>query len=228
MTITAINGSPKGERSNSRHAIAMLARRLPSDASVSVISQIAQYRVPDDSIFPSMASSDVLVVSFPLYVDGVPASLMRLLERYTEFLESPSGPSKRNAAQRVFAIVNCGFYEGEHNEFALRMLAHWCEASALNWRGGIGIGTGEMISGLAKVPDSAGIRRPIVAALDRLARAIGSGAQGALESDSFAHHGFPWLLFKLTGEHEWRARARANGLRARDLYFRALDRSTAR
>jgi hypothetical protein len=226
MTITAINGSSKGEQSNSREIISILQGMLPADAPVTVVSQIQQFRNPDDGVFPGIASSDVLFIASSLFVDALPASLMRFLERYAAFLASPDGrkiASARARKQRVFAIVNCGFYEGEQNEFALRIVGHWCEASGLDWCGGAGLGTGEMIGGLRNVPPEAGIRKPVIAAIRSVAGAIAAGDGGRLERPVFAQHGFPWILYKLAGEAGWRAQAKANGLKARDLHARPLE-----
>ena len=95
MKITAINGSPKGEQSSSREIISILQGQLPAGTEVSVVSQIAQDRKPDDSIFSGMAASDVLLIASSLFVDALPASLMRFLERYAAYLESAEGRSLR-------------------------------------------------------------------------------------------------------------------------------------
>jgi hypothetical protein len=193
---------------------------------VTVVSQIQQFRKPDDGIFPAMAASEVLFVASSLFVDALPASLMRLLERYAAFLASPAGRAavaSRGKPQRVFAAVNCGFYEGEQNEFALRIIAHWCEAAGLEWRGGIGLGTGEMIGGLKNVPPQAGIRKPVIGAIRKIAEAVAAGDEGRLTEPVFAQHAFPWILYKVAGEAGWRSQAKANGLKPRALYARPLE-----
>ncbi|WKK92612.1 hypothetical protein Q0Y04_22380 [Clostridioides difficile] len=32
----------------------------------------------------------------------------------------------------MYAIVNCGFNEGEHNHLAIQMIEHWCKKSTLH------------------------------------------------------------------------------------------------
>jgi multimeric flavodoxin WrbA len=216
MKITAINGSPKGENSSSREIIRILEARLPDGTDVQVVSQIAQDRHPDDSALERMASSDVLFIASSLFVDGLPASLMRLLGRYAEYPGRPKG-------QRVFAIVNCGFYEGVQNEHVLAILGHWCAAAGFVWCGGAGLGTGEMIYGLKNVPPTVGIRKPVIAAINAVADAIARGPEGRLADPVYAQHAFPWILFKLAGEAGWRAQAKENGLKARDLFARPLE-----
>ena len=70
-----INGSPRAPRSNSKRLIALFAGFWGSDfLKYSAAEQKAQ------ALFPEMENcSDVLLV-FPLYVDGIPAPLLRLLE----------------------------------------------------------------------------------------------------------------------------------------------------
>lgn len=231
MKITAINGSPKGEQSSSREIISIMQGQLPAGTEVSVVSQIAQDRKPDDSIFSGMAESDVLFIASSLFVDSLPASLMRFLERYASYLESAEGRILRASrdrdagkkTQRVFAIVNCGFYEGVQNEYALAIIGHWCALAGLDWCGGAGIGTGEMIYGLKKVPPTVFIRKPVIAAICAVADAIASGVEGRLTRPVYAQHAFPWILFKLAGEAGWRAQAKENGLKVRDLFARPLE-----
>lgn len=216
MKITAINGSPKGENSNSREIISILQSRLPEGTDLEVVSQIAQDRHPDDSIFACLASSDVLFIASSLFVDALPASLMRFLERYAEYPGRPKG-------QRVFAVVNCGFYEGVQNEYALAIIGHWCAAAGFDWRGGAGLGTGEMIYGLKHVPPTVGIRKPVIAAIYAVADAIARGPDGRLAQPLYAQHAFPWIMYKLAGEAGWRAQAKENGLKARSLFARPME-----
>ncbi|HNY21883.1 MAG TPA: NAD(P)H-dependent oxidoreductase [Treponemataceae bacterium] len=244
MKITAINGSAKGERSNSREIIAMIQSMVGEDKPIEVVSQIAQFRKPDDAALRAMAESDVLVIASSLYVDGLPASLMTLLDRYSAYLagigapgasltsgaSSAPGASKAPRAphQRVFGVVNCGFFEGQQNECALRMLAHFCEANGLEWCGGAGIGTGEMIGMMKDIPPQASIRAPVVNAVKAIADAIAKGEGGRLPRDAFAQHKIPWIMFKLAGEMGWRSQAKKNGLKARDLFRRPMDERARR
>jgi hypothetical protein len=151
---------------------------------------------------------------------------MTFLERYAAYLaaqgKEANASDRKVASQRVFACVNCGFYEGEQNTYALDMLAHFCAASGLRWSGGVGIGTGEMISAVKDAPPDMFIRKPVTRALGALAASIASGPDGALAENLFTHHGIPRFLYKLAGEAGAREQARKNGLKARDLFRRPL------
>lgn len=230
MTITAINGSPKGENSNSREVISIVQNMLGSGCEMRVVSQIKEDRKSDESVFAPIIASDVLLITFPLFVDAIPASMMRFMERYAASMPAASRSSSGAAPagsrrQRVFAVVNCGFYEGVQNEIALDIVAHYCEAVGLDWCGGVGIGTGEMIRALRSVPQKAGIRKPVIRALQLMADAIAKEPDGRLERNLFTQHGLPWIFYKLGGEMGWRKQAKENGLKPKDLFLRPLAHS---
>ena len=222
MKVTAINGSPKGETSNSREVISIIRGMLDPAIALDVVSQIKQARHPDDSVFPAMAESDVLLIASSLFVDALPASLMAFLERYARYRASLS-PAARAKRQRVFAVVNCGFYEGKQNACALKILSHYCAFAGLAWSGGVGIGTGEMIGAVKGVPQKASIRKPVISKIRDVADAIAHGPDGSLASDGFAQHGLPRFLYKVMGEAGWRAQAKKNGLKPKDLFRRSLE-----
>ena len=227
MKIYAINGSTKGEASNSREMISIVQGYLAPGSKIETVSQIRQYRKRDDSVFPAMAASDVLLISSSLYVDALPATLLAFLERYAAYLAGP-GKDARARDQRVFACVNCGFFEGEQNESALEILAHFSAFAGLRWSGGVGIGTGEMIGSLKNIPLDASIRRPVARALHALARAIDAGPDGRLVENIFAHHGLPSFLYKIGGEFGWRKQAKQNGLKRRDIFLKPLEGANTR
>jgi len=220
MTITSINGSPKGPVSNSLEVISILQSMLPPETTWQTVSSIKAGRGDEKGspVAASLAAADVLVIAFPLYVDGLPATLMEYLERYAA-ARATLPPDVRR--QRVFAVANCGFYEGEQNSVALEIVGHFCAASGLDWCGGIGIGTGEMILGIKAVPPEAGIRKPVIRAIRLVAEAM-AAENGRLAEPVFTQHGFPWLLYKLAGEAGWRSKVKKNGLARRAIDARPL------
>lgn len=218
MKIAAINGSPKGDASNSREVISIIQSMSLQEAEWTVVTQIREENNLDSFSFDALFAADVLIIAFPLYVDGMPASLMKFLSQYAKGV----GAFRKNMdSQRVFAVANCGFYEGIQNELALEMTAHFCAEAGLEWCGGVGIGTGEMILGIQNVPLEAGIRKPVIAALAALASAVDQKGR-PLEKNIYTQHGFPWILYKLAGEMGWRSRIKKNGLAPRDINARPL------
>lgn len=220
MTVTAINGSPKGAVSNSLEVISILKSMLPQDTVWHTVSSIKESRgeARNSPVDPALTATDVLFIAFPLYVDGLPASLMEYLERYASACSALPRTGKK---QRVFAVANCGFYEGEQNRTVLEIVEHFCASAGLDWCGGAGIGTGEMILGIKNVSPEAGIRKPVFRAIALVASAM-AAADGRLAEPVFAQHGFPWLMYKLAGEAGWRSRIRKSGLARKDIDARPL------
>lgn len=207
MKITAVNGSPRGMKSNSGEVIRLLQKSLPQDA----VWYEAQARGKERPT-PESLTSEILLIAFPLYVDGLPSGLIRWLQEYRDLCHvSP-------VDQKVYAVANCGFHEGEQNQSALAMVEAFAEAAGLTWCGGVGIGTGEMIRGLKSVPPEAGIRRPVITALKTIGAAMEE--QTALKENLYTRHNLPWLIYKITGEAGWRSQVRKNEGRTKDLSVR--------
>ncbi|HAW69762.1 MAG TPA: hypothetical protein DHD79_09105, partial [Firmicutes bacterium] len=82
-----------------------------------------------------LAACDTLVFAFPLYVDGIPSHLLSCLSQMEGYLKPLASKE-----MRVYAIVNCGFYEGRQNQHALDMMQNWCAKTRLIWGHGLGIG----------------------------------------------------------------------------------------
>lgn len=254
MTVTAINGSPKGEVSNSMEIISMLKAGTagPGSPDWQAVSSIREWRKPGDGV-AALLEADTIVVVFPLYVDGLPASLMALLERFGAALDEEashalSGLKDRSLTggntaaglvrkRRLYGAANCGFYEGVQTAIALEILSNFAAAHGLEWSGGIGIGTGEMIGHMKNVPPRAGIRKPVVEAVNALAAAIAAdrfmsggvadGLKPVAEQNRagmlFTQHAFPRWLFKLAGESGWRKWLKKNGVKRREIFARPLD-----
>lgn len=222
MTVAAINCSPRGESSSSREAIALVERLGGADLQWTCVSRLDQMaEVTLQNLEEDLCGASVLLVTAPLYIDGLPATAVRALEGYRALcLQHRAGclsaPCPR---QRVFAVMNCGFYEGAQNRHALEMVEHFCRDADLEWCGGVGIGTGEMIRGLRDVPPQAGIRRPVVAALQALADAIRT-PKGRLAENLYTQHRLPWGAYRLLGQLGWRKQVRGNGLPSRAVHAR--------
>ncbi len=234
MNVTAINGSPKGASSNSAEIISQLraecAARRPEDPEWKTVSSIGEARKSGSGVRDLM-EADAVVVAFPLYVDGLPASLMSLLTAFGSALEAERVAAREDSprkgfgngirARRLYGAANCGFFEGAQNAVALEMLANFAAAYGLEWSGGIGIGTGEMIAPMKGVPPQAGIRKPVVGAIRALAAAIADAR--SLGETILTQHGLPRWLFKVMGEAGWRRGIRDSGLKARTINARPLD-----
>jgi hypothetical protein len=111
------------------------------------------------------SAADLIVLSFPLYVDSLPAPAIRALE---VLAEPPVGPAA------FVAICQSGFPEVEHNEVAVEICRNFAQDAGFEWAGGLILAAGGMIGGqpLRKLQ---GMMRSAVKALDLTAEALAAG-----------------------------------------------------
>lgn len=96
-------------------------------------------------ILERLSSIDALVLSVPLYVDGIPSHVQEFLEKAEAFCK------ERNCRFTLYVVSNNGFIEGRQNRVHLNMYLCWCEYAGIKWGGGIGIGGGVMLHALSVV-----------------------------------------------------------------------------
>jgi multimeric flavodoxin WrbA len=207
MKAALINGSPKAKGSNSEYLLAELKKLITNDYETEVfhINQCLHSQEALESIY----TCDVLVVAFPLYVDGVPSHMLHFLEK----MES-SFQSKEKKAITVYAVANCGFYEGEQTGLSLQMIEAWCKKAGLVWGQGVGAGAGEMLGSLQSVPIGHGPKKNLGRALDALVKNMLHCTSG---DNLFISPNFPRFAFKLCAHIMWRSQAKVNGLTKQDL-----------
>lgn len=206
MKITLINGSPKRRDSASGVILSQLKGYMKSDASLCELHFFTPHPQPEQ--LQEAADSDVLIFAFPLYVDGIPSHMVSAL------LDLETVIREKKKKRTVYAILNCGFYEGCQNAVAIRMMENWCCRSGLEWGYGIGAGGGGMVSALANVPAGRGPGASLGKALCRLAE--DSAAQRAGET-VFLQMDFPRFAYKAAAEMGWRQAVKKNGMKTKEI-----------
>jgi putative NADPH-quinone reductase len=71
----------------------------------------------------AVAAADLIVFSFPLYVDQLPAPLLKALELVADHrkVNAPAKP------QKIMAIVQCGFPETYQNQLACDIMRQFAK-----------------------------------------------------------------------------------------------------
>ncbi|MEQ8197815.1 MAG: hypothetical protein ABRQ27_07405 [Clostridiaceae bacterium] len=204
--IALINGSPKMKNSASACILEVLKKYLDND-------NIAEYnlRLPQTQDIEEICEREILVFAFPLYVDGVPSNLLNCLYQLEQHLKN------KHAETVVYAIANCGFYEGKQSSIALDMMENWCIKSNVRWGQGIGIGGGGMMPMLNGKSAEKGPMKNTAAALKELANHI---QEEKSAENLYVSPNFPRILYKMAAEMGWRQQIRANGLKRKDLFLR--------
>ena len=200
-------GSPRGSRSVSLALARRLARGLEA-ASWQVefmdLYRLARTGQGTATLLSAVEKSELLVLAFPLYVDQLPALVVRALESIAE-----NGRGKvASPKPGLTAIVQCGFPETLQTRPALDICRRFAELSGFEWRGGLGLGMGGAVAG--RMPDRPkGMLRNVVLALDQAAAALARGEEIPPAAVELAARKFmPLRLYFLAANWGWRMQAR--------------------
>jgi hypothetical protein len=82
--------------------------------------------------------ADLVVPAFPLYVDSLPAPVIRALERIARQRQEAGIPHQ----QRFLAIANSGFPEAAHMDTAMAICRCFARQAGFVWTGGLTLGGG--------------------------------------------------------------------------------------
>jgi hypothetical protein len=136
MNILVLNGSPKKRGGASKYFSGILKRMLFNNSFTEFsLRGAGKY----NEIFEQMKTADALILSLPLYIDGVPSHVLRFLKEAERFCND-------NACRfKLYVISNNGFIEGRQNQTHLEQLRNWCGRAGVTWGGGLGIGGGVML-----------------------------------------------------------------------------------
>jgi multimeric flavodoxin WrbA len=205
MKVLLVNGSPKAQGSASAIILDALRERIGETARI-----VSCHAAKQDSreFIQAARGCNALVFAFPLYADGIPAHLLRLLDE-VQHIVAQAAP-----CTRVYVVVNNGFYEGRQNILALEMMRNFCDCAGLAWGKGLGVGGGGMTGA---VPVGHGPLKRLGLAIDALATAIQKGETAA---DDLLEPGFPRFLYHAAAHRGWRLQAKRNGLKPRQLMNR--------
>lgn len=138
MSTLLIDASPKKRFSNSAYLMGFSKVFMNSRANPCIKAKLP--RIPKyGKIFETIKKCDRVVLATPLYVDGLPSHVLRFLKELEVFCK------KENITFKMYVISNCGFYEGHQTKTLLLQVKAWCKRAGVEWKGGVGIGGGEMI-----------------------------------------------------------------------------------
>ena len=205
MKIIIINGSPKTIKSNSE----ILGNYLfPLLKENNIKKYYSIYFQLNDKTKNEIYNSDVLIFIFPLYVDGIPSNLLKLLIKFEK--ENIVRPETK-----IYCIVNNGFYEGKQNFLALLHMKNWCKKVNAKWGQGIGIGSGELLPYLKNLKLGQGPLRNLEKTLNILSRNILT-----LNSDKNIYITPNWTksLYFIQGSISWILKARKNNIKIQELF----------
>ncbi|MCB1757241.1 MAG: NAD(P)H-dependent oxidoreductase [Gammaproteobacteria bacterium] len=165
------------------------------------------------------AGADILIIASPLYVDGLSYPAVMAMEH---ILAARLQTGAANPARLVMAI-NCGSPEPEQTRFALASARDFARQAGYLFAGGIAIAGSDNINGgdLMATGNHTGRLR---AALDLgVSELLKGRVLPAQICRSIASSAPLSTLYRLAGNHGWRANAKKYGLNADDLDARPFN-----
>ena len=207
MKVILINGSQKVGESNSGIILDMLNNLIKEKHEVEIYnSGISLFT---DETFKKIVSGDVIVLVFPLFVYSVPSHTLKMLIE----LENIIKLEKKNNLI-VYTIINCGFFEGEQNNAALKIIRNWCDKSGVKFGGGIGQGAGEMLGRTKDIPSDKNPFKNLEHALQGMVKKMELKETFEI---MYLSPRFPQFLFRLFATRYWVSMARKNGLEKKEI-----------
>jgi NAD(P)H-dependent FMN reductase len=212
QTALLLIGSPKAGESSSESLGTYLFEELEARGvktqTVKVVKALRTEEAKEE-LRAAIAGSDLVVLSFPLYVDSLPAPLMLALERIAEWRTSAADQAGEAAADghrpAFVAICQSGFPEVEQSEIAIEICRNFAAAAGFEWAGGLILAAGGMVGGqpLRKIK---GMMRSAVAALDLTAAALAAGRAVPDEAVALmAKPALPRFAYRFMANYGWRS-----------------------
>ena len=200
--VILLNGSLKGKRGNGYYLLGRLKEcGIGECAEKDILSALKNV----DGLADELARADALIIAAPLYVDGLPAQMLRLMEELYE--------KHRTAAEglHVYVVSNLGFFESAQIRTLLDMVKNWCARMNFVYGGGVAVGAGGMMSVFRAVPLGKGPNRALGKAFDRLAQSVRE--KQTMENAFVQPNGIPRFGYMQAAHFLFRSTGRKNGAR---------------
>lgn len=208
-TVLLLVGSPRKEESSSNALGSYLLERLSGSGwtvETGMINDIVQDEAKTLATLEQMDKVDLVVLSFPLYIDSWPSQMIRLLEMAYERRKGLEAHG-----QKLIALCQSGFPESSHNSLAIQMCASFAQDAHYHFAGGLAIGGGGVLGG-ADI-HSSGMLRNLRQALEVTADALTAGKDLPPEATALVNKGTaPKWLYVLIVNRQWNKQARENGV----------------
>ncbi len=205
-SVVILNGSMRNVKGNS----AKFARKLK--ASLNTDPDIIDLRDHMDDmpgLVHELEKTETIVLCMPLYVDGLPAQVIRLMETFRK--------EYRGGKAWIYLLANMGLYESKQLRNLFEAVKQWCSEMDFEYCGGLGISAGELVGTLiGQKPFDKSSNKKVIEGIERLAKAINHEVK---MEDVFAEpHHFPRWLYIAIANTNWNRLAKKAGIKPKDLY----------
>ena len=163
--ILMVNCSYKAKDGNTQYFLELLKAALAAEEiQILPLRQVLSGGFAE--FVKQLETAEALVIGAPLYVDGLPAQAVKLLELLLE------SDHTALSGKPVYVVSNLGFYEGEQICNLFDIVRNWCARMGMTYGGGLAVGAGPMIRATKGLP----LHRDIEKGLHQLADHIRKGA----------------------------------------------------
>ena len=194
--ILMVNCSYKASGSNTQFFLELLKEKLDGEIRIIPLKKVLSGGFAD--FLGKLEAADAFVIGAPLYVDGLPAQAVKLMEL---LLECDKTPLDRKP---VYVVSNLGFYEGEQICNLFDIVANWCARMGMTYGGGIAVGAGPMIRMTKGLP----LHQHITTGLEKLADHIRAGEA---MHNYYARTRIPRLVYLHAAHISFRRTLKKNG-----------------
>jgi len=214
-------GSPKGLKSTSYGLGSYLLKKLEA-GGMSTETQIIGSALHSDEntakMHEAVERADLIVFSFPLYVDHLPAPLVQALE----FIAARRMSKPSAKLQKIMAIVQCGFPETLQNQSACDIMRQFAKEAGFEWAGALAMGMGGALGG-RPLEKAGGMVRNVVKAFDVSAASLLQGGNVPDEASALMAKPFiPKWLYTFIANRGMKSQAKKHGV-LKQVYARPYE-----
>jgi len=205
-------GSPKSSSSTSNSLGDYLISRL-EQLSLTVgkeyIYKLVRKEEGQKKLLTKVEEASMIILAFPLYVDCLPAGVIKALELIADHRKS-----KKDRKKQGFAIIiNCGFPEAQQNNTAIAICKIFAREVGFEWKGALSLGMGGAIGGRS-LEERGGMVRNVIKGLDLASQALAEGKNIPEEAtELFGKKFIPISLYTKGGNMGWNREAKKYGVR---------------
>ena len=200
-------GSPKIENSTSASLGNYLISKLEESGMISetiFIYRVINREETTKKLFQAIEGADLIILTFPLYVDSLPAPVIKAMEVVKEYRDTLD----TKKTQRFIAIVNNGFPEGSQNSISLQICRIFAKECGFFWKGGLSLGGGGAVHGVPLL-EKPGMMRNVIKGLDIAAQALKEDNDIPQEAiEYFSKQFIPSVIYRTFGNIGWRVQAK--------------------
>ena len=206
--VIILNTSMRAKDGNGAKLSIELQKKLKAESE---IINLSAYLKNTDELIKTLLSYSRIVLCMPLYVDGLPSQLIRLMEKMER--------NYKSSDKKIYVLTNMGLYESDQLINLFTAVRKWCSIMNFTYVGGLGVAAGELVGGflsfstLDKWP-----LKQIESGMVKLASAIDNNE--AIDDIYTGTYSFPRWLYIAIANSGWKRMGKVNGISEKDLYRR--------